>query len=247
MTYCLALQLEGGLVFAADTRTNAGVDYVTSYRKIHVFRPLQDRLLVLLSAGNLATTTELVDTLGRDLTLQATASLATCRSLSEAAAHVGALSQQIQDRHRVALANSGVSGDITLILGGQIGDEPPQLHLIYPQGNYISASPDTPYLQIGESKYGKPMLDRILKPDTSLADGARLALVSLDATVRSNLTVGPPFDLAICPRDRFDLDPSVRIESDSPFYQVFRDSWQQGLDAAFRELPRFDWERAETP
>ncbi len=243
MTYCLAMRLEDGLVFAADTRTNAGVDYVTAYGKMHVFTPGEDRLFVVLSAGNLAITQEVVDTLHGDLrSPDAAESLATGRYPYEVAQYVGTLSVAVQNRHRATLSASGISGDVSLILGGQIRGSEPEIFLIYPQGNYIHASRQTPYLQIGESKYGKPMLDRVLRPDTRLADGARLALVSLDATMRSNVTVGPPFDLAIYERDSYRLARNERIQVDSPFYQRFRTAWQDGMQAAFQQLPPFDWE-----
>ena len=246
MTYCVALQLDDGLVFAADTRTNAGVDYVTTYGKIHVFDPSDDRLFVLLSAGNLAITTELVDTLRRDLAEDAHHPMLQAKYPFEVARSIGALSRQIQDRHVSALGAAGVSGEVTLILGGQIRGTEHELFLIYPQGNYVSASAETPYLQIGESKYGKPMLDRILRCDTSLEDGARLALVSLDATVRSNVTVGAPFDLAIYRKNSFALAHSERIQTGSAFYSEFREAWESGINAAFRGLPPFDWERSQT-
>ena len=243
MTYCLAMKVDAGLVFASDTRTNAGVDYVTAYGKMHVYTPGPDRLFVVLSAGNLAITQELVDTLHRDMgSPTATDSLAHGRHLFEVAQYVGSASVQVQQRHREALAASGISGEVTLILGGQIRGTEPEIFLIYPQGNYIHASRQTPYLQIGESKYGKPMLDRVLRTSTRLVDAARLALVSLDATMRSNVTVGPPFDLAIYDRDRLALTHHERIEVDSDFYQRFRVAWQQGMEAAFQRLPAFDWE-----
>ncbi len=243
MTYCLAMKLESGLVFASDTRTNAGVDYVTAYGKMHVFQHGDERLFVLLSAGNLATTHEMVDIMRRDLAAGGgVASLADGRQPFEVAQYVGTVSTQVQQRHRQALNSSGTSGEVTLILGGQIRGSEPEIFLIYPQGNYIHASRQTPYLQIGESKYGKPMLDRVLSTATSLNDGARLALVSLDATMRSNLTVGPPFDLAIYPRDAFALSCHQRIQVDSDFYQRFRNAWREGLEDAFKRLPPFDWE-----
>jgi putative proteasome-type protease len=243
MTYCLAMKVDSGLVFASDTRTNAGVDYVTAYGKMHIYTPHADRLFVVLSAGNLAITQEVVDTLRRDLAADDAAhSLAHGRYLFEVAQYVGTLSVQVQQRHHEALAASGINGEVTLILGGQIRGSEPEIFLIYPQGNYIHASRQTPYLQIGENKYGKPMLDRMLRTSTPLADAARLALVSLDATMRSNVTVGPPFDLAIYERDRFALSHNERIEVDSGFYERFRAAWQHGMEAAFRQLPAFDWE-----
>jgi len=242
MTYCLALKLDAGIVFAGDTRTSAGVDYVTAYGKLHVFTPDADRLFVLLSAGNLGVTQELVDILRQDLADNASPSLASARYISGAAQYVGDVSVRVQDRHRDALGRAGISGDVSLILGGQIRGGTHDIFLIYPQGNYIHASRQTPYLQIGESKYGKPMLDRVLHADTTLEDAARLALVSLDATMRSNVSVGPPFDLAIYPRDGFALARNERVQVDSDFYRQFRVAWQDGIEAAFRGLPPFDWE-----
>jgi putative proteasome-type protease len=237
------MKVDAGLVFASDTRTNAGVDYVTAYGKMHVYTPGPDRLFVVLSAGNLAITQEVVDTLHRDIASpDAPGSLGQGQYLFEAAQYVGSVSVQVQQRHRDALAASGISGEVTLILGGQIRGSDPEIFLIYPQGNYIHASRQTPYLQIGESKYGKPMLDRMLRTSTPLVDAARLALVSLDATMRSNVTVGPPFDLALYERDRFALTHNERIEVDSGFYERFRAAWQHGMEAAFRQLPAFDWE-----
>jgi len=243
MTYCVAMKVESGLVFAADTRTNAGVDYVTAYGKMHVFTPSEDRLLVLLSAGSLATTQELIDTLKRELANpDSEGDLTQGQQLFEVAQYVGSVSTRVQDRHREALSASGVNGEVSLILGGQIRGDEPEIFHIYPQGNYIHASNQTPYLQIGESKYGKPMLDRVLRPGTTLNDAARLALVSLDATMRSNVSVGPPFDLAVYERDALSLTRNARLEVDSQFYRDFRAAWERGLKAAFNGLPPFDWE-----
>ncbi len=201
MTYCLGLVLDQGLVVASDSRTNAGVDYVTTFSKLHVFTPAPDRIFMLLSAGNLATTQEVLNRIRRDLKQPGEdANLLSARYLFEAAEYVGKVSLGVQRDHGPALQQSGVSAETTLILGGQIAGEAHGLFLIYPQGNYFAASPETPYLQIGENKYGKPALDRIATPKLSLDDGARLCVVSLDATSRSNVTVGPPFEVAVYPR-----------------------------------------------
>ena len=240
MTYCLAIRVPDGIVFAADTRTNAGVDYVTSYRKLHVFRPAEDRVFVLLAAGSLATTRELLDRIARDVEAAPEGeSLLSVRYLSEAAEYVGRLSREIQEKHGPALARTGVSGDVTLILGGQIVGHPPDLLRIYPQGNYIGASDETPYLQIGETKYGKPILDRLVRRPLSLGQAAQLALVSLDATVRSNITVGLPFDFATYANDSFQLPTQVRIEAHTPYYQTLREFWQQGFADMFDRLQPF--------
>lgn len=245
MTYCVGLSLEDGLVFASDSRTNAGVDYVTTYSKMHVFTPSPDRLFVLLSAGNLATTQEVVNHIQRDLDYPAGGpNLANVRYLFEAAEYVGAVSLSVQKEHSPALAQSGVSGETTLLIGGQIAGQPHGLMLIYPQGNYITSSPETPYLQIGESKYGKPALDRIVHPGLSLNQGARLALVSLDATTRSNITVGPPFELATYEKDSLTLGYRCRFDADDKYLIRVREAWNNGIQEAFRNLPKFSWETA---
>jgi len=243
MTYCLGIAVDAGLVLASDSRTNAGIDYVTSYSKLHVITPAPDRLFVLLSAGNLATTQEVMNRIRRDLDEAAAGTnLLTANYLFEVADYVGRVSLGVQRDHGPALSESGVSVQTTLILGGQIAGQPPGLYLIYPQGNYFSASPETPYLQIGENKYGKPALDRIVRPDMSLEDAARLCLVSLDGTSRSNVTVGPPFEVAIYPRDSLALSHRLKLAHDSPLLAAVSQSWNAGLRRVFEQLPRFDWE-----
>ena len=246
MTYCLGLCLDDGLVFASDSRTNAGVDYITTYSKMHVFKPAPDRLFVILSAGNLATTQEVINHVQRDLDYPSGGpNLASVRYLFEAAEYIGAISLKVQQEHNAALAQSGVSGETTLIIGGQIAGQPHGLILIYPQGNYITSSPETPYLQIGESKYGKPSVDRIVAPNLTLAQGARLCLVSLDATARSNITVGPPFEVAGYVKDSLDLGFRCKFEPDDPYLIEIREAWHNGVRAAFQGLPHFDWEQQQ--
>ncbi len=243
MTYCLAIRLEQGLVFGSDSRTNAGVDYVTTYRKVHLFQPGPDRLFVVLSAGSLATTQEIVYHVQRDLEYSTnTSNLSNVRYLFEAAEYLGQVSQAVQQRHAPALHASGVSGEASLILGGQIQGQPPEIMLIYPQGNYITASDETPYLQIGESKYGKPVLDRLLRPELSLAVGGRIALTSLEGTAHSNVTVGPPFEIGLYPRDSLAISHHMRFEEDSQYLASLKVSWNQGLQRTLDELPVFDWE-----
>ena len=244
MTYCVGLCLEDGLVFASDSRTNAGVDYVTTYSKMHVFTPAPDRIFIILSAGNLGTTQEVMNHIQRDLDYPTGGpNLATVRYLFEAAEYVGSVSLQVQQAHGPALASSGVSGETTLLLGGQITGQPHGLMLIYPQGNYITASHQTPYLQIGESKYGKPALDRIVHHELSLNEGARLCLVSLDGTARSNITVGPPFEVAIYPKDQYRVTCRCIFDERDPYLIQVREGWNEGIRSAFANLPLFDWER----
>ncbi len=250
MTYCVGLLLEQGLVMASDSRTNAGVDNICSYSKMHMFQPVPDRLFVLLAAGNLATTRELVDRIGRDLDQAVNnrpspyqqapvATLLSVGYLFEAATYIGQLNLAIQNEHGPALRQVGASAEAIFILGGQIDGEPPGLFLIYPQGNAIAATPETCYLQIGESKFGKAELDRFAHPGLSLNDGARLCLVSLEGTARANLSVAPPFEVALYARDQLGLSHRLKLDSDSPELQALTQSWENGQRQAFEALPRF--------
>jgi putative proteasome-type protease len=255
MTYCVGLRLEQGLVMAADSRTNAGVDYISSFSKLHVLQPAPDRIFVLLAAGSLATTQNVLNRINRDLDRAATDSgadgsggtnLLTVDYLFEAAAYIGKLNLAVQDDYGPALRSSGVSAEATFILGGQMANQPHGLYLIYPQGNAIAATDETPYLQIGESKFGKPVLDRFAVPGLPLEEGARLSLVSLLGTARSNLTVAPPFEVAIYPRDTLALSHRLKFEADAPELLALSKSWDAALARGFRELPRFDWEHPES-
>lgn len=237
MTYCLALALDEGLVFASDSRSNAGADYVTTYGKTHVFDLGPDRLLVIMTAGNLSTTQEVINRLRRDVSAgDGRECLLTPKHLFEAAGLVGRVSLDVQEEHDRGFKRSGAKGSATMILGGQIGDEPAGIFLIYPEGNAITISAETPYLQIGESKYGKPILDRLIHPGMSLTDGARLALVSLDATAKSNVTVGMPFDVSLYRHDSYELAPTQRFGRDSAAYRSLNARWSDGLAATFESL-----------
>lgn len=245
MTYCVALITEEGLVFASDSRTNAGVDYVTTFSKMHILNPAPDRLFVLLSAGNLATTQEVMNRITRDIEQGSEGSnLLNVGYLFEAADYIGKISLLVQSDHGPALQASGVNPDTTLILGGQILGHDPGLYMIYPQGNYFAATEETPYLQIGENKYGKPILDRITRTQLTLASAARLALVSLDATMRSNVSVGPPFEVAMYGRDALRVTNYFKLDADDPWLKNLQQEWNQGITSAFHNLPSFPWEQA---
>jgi len=248
MTYCLALALDDGIVFASDSRSNAGSDYVTTYGKTHVFDLGPDRLFVIMTAGNLSTTQEVINRLRRDVDAgDGRECLLSPDYLFEAAHMVGRVSLDVQEEHARGFKRTGSKGgSATMIFGGQIGDKPSCIFLIYPEGNAITVSAETPYLQIGESKYGKPILDRLIHPGLSLADGARLALVSLDATAKSNVTVGMPFDVSIYRHNSYELAPTQRFESDSVAYRSLNEHWSAGLAATFESLsevvPNEGWE-----
>lgn len=243
MTYCVAVKVNRGIVFASDSRTNAGVDYISTYSKMYTFDLPDDRVIVLLSSGNLATTQAVINSLKRDIKDEAKTSLKNVQYLYDAANYIGKLSQEYQGEHATALQNSNISPEASFILGGQIRGHEQEIYLIYPQGNYITASDETPYLQIGETKYGKPILDRVVRADTTLEDAARCALVSLDSTMRSNISVGPPLELAICEHDDFKITRYMRLDYGTSFYSALQKGWNDGLRRAFNRLPRFEWEQ----
>lgn len=240
MTYCVAITLKEGLVFCSDSRTNAGVDQVSTYSKMRTFGVDGARQFVLLTAGNLATTQSVVAQIERDIRERANQSLMTVRDMVEAADYLGriSLSQQVKN------TGGGLTFEASFVLGGQIGMEDPMIVLIYPQGNYITTSEDTPFLQIGESKYGKPILDRIITPSTSLETAAVCALVSMDSTMRSNITVGPPIELLVYRRDSLHLEPRTRLTEDSPYLRELKKSWDDLIKQAFRQLPPIAWAAA---
>ncbi len=234
MTYCLAMRLKEGLVFLSDTRTNAGVDNVGTYRKQHVITPGPRRVFVIETAGNLATTQEVLDRIRRDLRIGGGESLASVNYLFEAALYLGRLSRDVVAEHRDGLA--GVDGTATFILGGQIEDEEPEILLVYPEGNYIRASDELPFLQIGETKYGKFALEIAASSDVDAATATKIALGSMLSTARANLSVGPPYDLGLYVRDGFEVE-EFRIEAASPVLVALQATWEQQLHASFAGLP----------
>lgn len=243
MTYCLAIKVDDGLVFASDSRTNAGVDYVSTYKKMFNFCVPGERLIVLIASGNLATTQAVVNAIQRDLDdVSAKENLNTFHYLFDAAHYVGQISRRIQAEFTPSLKENGIGVEANFILGGQIHGRDPNIYLIYPQGNYISASNETPYLQIGETKYGKPILDRIVRTGTTLEDAARCALVSIDSTMRANISVGPPIELALYRKDSLVPGQQQTFDYRSPLFLQLQKRWSEGLRRAFDRLPRFDWE-----
>jgi len=241
MTYCVAMRLDAGLVFCSDSRTSAGVDDVNVYSKMHRFATASDRFLVLLSAGNLATTQAVNAQIERDLANPETErSLDSLAHLDEIAAYVGELSARVQGTYTEQSEQHAFGA--SFILGGQIDGQPADLFLIYPEGNYIAASRERPFIQIGETKYGKPILDRIIDPATSLDRAARCALVSMDASIRSNLSVGPPIELMQYTVDDIADYRYRKFDDDDDYLRRLSQAWSDGLRELFMQLPRFEWE-----
>lgn len=244
MTYCLAMRLNEGLVFLADTRTNAGVDDINTFRKLHVVQPAEDRLFVIASAGSLAATHEVLDRVARDLAAEAPESLATVNHLFEAALYLGRLLREVSAEHRDALAAVGADGAATFILGGQIEGERPDLLLVYPEGNYIRVSDERPFLQIGETKYGKFMLELAVTADVDLITATKIALGSMMTTAAANLSVGPPYDIGVYRPGAMELE-EVRVEAGSPLLTRLQEIWHKHQLAAIAELPTLQRESPE--
>ncbi|BBL75672.1 hypothetical protein [Methylomagnum ishizawai] len=241
MTYCLSINVDRGLIFCSDSRTNAGMDNIGSYSKMHPFIWPGDRVFVLLSAGNLATTQAVVKKLNRDIDQALVPNLLSVGSISEAADYVGMISTQIQ-RQQATRDTANTNFEATFIFGGQLGTATPETFMVYPQGNYIHESSEHPFLQIGETKYGKPILDRTIKREIDLERAARVALVSMNSTIRSNVTVGPPVELLIYERDSLSGGRRLFLTDDDPFAHELSERWNKGLILALESLPVFSWE-----
>lgn len=237
MTYCLAAIVNDGLVFVSDSRTNAGIDQLGTYSKMHPFTDLEGRFFTLLSAGNLATTQAVIARLRRDIRENAPRSLATVGRIRDAADYVGETSRQVQDRYRENKDEMpGFVPDADFIFGGQIAGDAPALFHIYSAGNYVSPTNLAPFVQIGEQKYGKPILDRIVTVDTRLETVALCGLVSMDSTMRSNASVGPPIELMMY-RSASASHTHVVYADDHPYLRQIREAWAENLRLAFEQLP----------
>jgi putative proteasome-type protease len=239
MTYCLAIKLNAGLVFVSDSRTNAGVDQISTYSKMHTFGIDGQRQFCLLTAGNLATSQGIVNQLKHDINQGMPMSLMTMKTLEDAADYVGQVSVMQQQK-----TGGGPDFEASIIFGGQIQGAPPDVVLIYPQGNHISTSRTTPFLQIGESKYGKPILDRIIAPETALHTAVLCGLVSMDSTMRSNVTVGPPIEVLAYATDSYVLKNRLALDEDSDYLRELKRNWDARLKDAFRSLPHPAWAAA---
>jgi putative proteasome-type protease len=250
MTYCVAAKLNAGLVFLSDSRTNAGLDHISTFRKMIVYEKAGDRFMVLLSAGNLSISQSIREILqveqlkdhegGEPLTIW------NAKSMFDAARVLGSAIRRVYDRDAEALKNADVDFNVSLVFGGQIRGENMRLFQMYSAGNFIEATDETPYFQVGESKYGKPVLDRVLTPATPLAEAAKCVLVSMDSTMKSNLSVGLPLDLVVYEADSFQSDKIVCIDNDNPYYRMMHSSWGQKLRQVFDSIEDPVWDDAHT-
>lgn len=240
MTYCVGLKIDRGLVFMSDTRTNAGVDSISKFRKMTVWEAPGERVIVLLSAGNLATTQAVVSLLDERSKAPAerTPSLLKTPSMFQTAALVGSTVKEVIGSAVGAGQNADAFG-ASFILGGQIKGTEPRLFMVYPEGNFIESGEDTPFFQIGETKYGKPIIVRAYDPGMSFAETAKLLMVSFDSTLKSNLSVGLPLDMLFYERDALKVGFRKRVHQDDPYFRTISDGWSDALRSAFKSLPDF--------
>ncbi|WP_213953337.1 proteasome-type protease [Variovorax sp. dw_954] len=246
MTYCVGIKLNAGLVFLSDSRTNAGVDHISTFRKMICYEQPGDRFMVLLSAGNLSISQSVREILqieelqepngGPPITIW------NAKSMFDAARVLGSAVRHVYDRDAEALKHAGLDFNVSFIFGGQVKGEGMRLFLVYSAGNFIEATTETPYFQVGESKYGKPVLDRVLTPETPLDEAAKCALVSMDSTMKSNLSVGLPLDLVVYEANKLQTDRVICIDAENPYYRMMHNSWGQKLREVFDSIEDPVWD-----
>ena len=250
MTYCVAIKLNAGLVFLSDSRTNAGLDQISTFRKMIIYERLDDRFMVLLSAGNLSISQSVREILQveqlKDHEGGLPITIWNAKSMFDAARVLGAAIRRVHERDANDLQHSGVDFNVSMIFGGQIKGEGMRLFQVYSAGNFIEATPETPYFQIGESKYGKPVLDRVITPETPLEEASKCALVSMDSTLKSNLSVGLPLDLVVYETGTFHSDKVVCIDADNPYFKMLHDSWGTKLRNVFDSIEDPMWNGGST-
>ena len=250
MTYCVAIKLNAGLVFLSDSRTNAGLDQISTFRKMIIYEKPEDRFMVLLSAGNLSISQSVREILQveqlKDIDGGPPITIWNAKSMFDAARVLGSAIRRVHDRDADDLKNSGVDFNVAMIFGGQIKGEAMRLFQVYSAGNFIEATPETPYFQIGESKYGKPVLDRVITPETPLEEAAKCALVSMDSTLKSNLSVGLPLDMLVYEVDSFETNKVVCIDNDNPYFQMLHNNWGKKLREVFDSIEDPMWNGGAT-
>ena len=241
MTYCIGVKLDKGIIFASDSRTNAGMDNFAKFCKMTLFEQYGDRVIVLLSSGNLAGTQAVIGVLNQRCAAgELTANLWNARTMFDVAILVANAMRDIEQRDGEYL-DSDVGFNASFIVGGQIRGEPLRLFRIYAEGNFIEAGIDTPFFQTGETKYGKPIIDRVITRNTPLADAAKCVLVSFDLTMRSNLSVGMPIDLICYEQDSFEVTKRRRFDEGDAYFSALSNEWSEGMRQAFRHLPELTW------
>ncbi|MFA6014492.1 MAG: peptidase [Gallionellaceae bacterium] len=241
MTYCVATMIDAGIVFASDSRTNAGVDNISTFRKMRIFENQGDRTLVIVNSGNLAITQATLNYLDQAVRRNLLPNLMSVTSMYEVAELIGLALREIRRRDAASLQENHVDFSANFIVGGQISGENQRLFMVYSEGNFIEATSETPYFQIGEVKYGKPIIDRVISADTCMDDAIKCVLVSFDSTMRSNLSVGMPIDLAWYRRDSLLPSRTYRFIEQDNYMMSLRKSWNEGVRKAFAQLPNFEW------
>jgi len=242
MTYCVAVMLDAGMVFASDSRTNAGVDQIATFRKMHVIAQDGERLITILSSGNLSITQSAINLLEHQSRSGGSAiTVANATSMFEIAELIGNVLREVRRRDGPYLQQNNIETSASFVVGGQIRGEPQRLFHIYSEGNFIEATSETPYFQMGESKYGKPVIDRVIEHGTQLTEAAKCLLVSFDSTMRSNISVGLPIDLLIYENNSLKVRVKRHIEESDPYFNMIHTQWGAGLRKVFAELPNPDW------
>jgi putative proteasome-type protease len=245
MTYCVGVLLDAGMVFASDSRTNAGVDHVSSFRKMTVYDRPGDRMLVILSSGNLSVTQNAINLLDSNARRgDGSPNLWNAQSLFDVATLLGDCLREVKRRDAAYLAQNNIDASANFILGGQVKGEAQRLFMLYQEGNFIEATPDTPFFQVGETKYGKPIIDRVVKRSTSVIDATKCVLISFDSTMRSNVSVGLPIDLVTYAKDSLRIQLQRRITETDPYFTMIHHQWGEGLRRVFAQLPDPYWEDA---
>jgi putative proteasome-type protease len=239
MTYCVAASVDEGLVFLSDSRTNAGVDHISTFRKMNFFEMPGERVLVILSAGNLSVTQSVLGVL-RDRLASGRQSLLTQKSMTDVARVIGDAVRDVHQRDAASLRDHGIEFNPEFIVGGEIRSEEPRLFHVYAAGNFIETTAETRYFQIGEAKYGKPIIDRVIRADSGLAATAKCLLISMDSTIRSNLSVGMPLDLVVVRRGEQRVTLHRSIDADDPYFRSVREGWGSALRNAFHAMPELE-------
>jgi putative proteasome-type protease len=242
MTYCVAMNLDAGMIFASDSRTNAGVDQISRFSKMRIFHRDGDRVIVVLSSGNLSITQNAISTMEQRVRGDEHApNMMNVPSMFDVARLLGDALREVKARDGPYLMQNNVDSSANFLVGGQVRGEAPRLYNVYGEGNFIEATPETCYFQIGETKYGKPIIDRVIKRGTNLVDATKCTLVSFDSTMRSNISVGLPIDLLIYHTDALAVGLQRRIEETDPYYLMVHGQWGEGLRRVFAQLPNPDW------